>query len=373
MKFRCERDVLVDALATAGRAVTGRGSALPVLAGVRLEVQGDTLHVAGTDLDLTIQVEVTVAGQDDGVAVVPSRLLADIVRALEPGAVRLEAADEEVRIVAGKSQYSVRMLSAADFPRLPVPTADGVELPVADLADALRQVVRAASTDEGVPVITGVLMAAEEGGLRLVATDRYRLAVRDLPGTTVLAEGQKVLVPSRALGELQRLLSSAKADAPATLRLGAHDATFELGQVRLSTRLIEGDFPNYRQLIPASYPNRLTIGRDALLEAVRRCRLLVKDAITSVRVAMRPDGITLSVAATEGSGTEDVDAKYEGAEMTVAFNPSYLIDGVEAIVADEVTLEAVDPVKPVTIRAAAAAGAGGAGDYLYLLMPVRVP
>lgn len=380
MKFRCERDVLVEALTTAGRAVTTRNTALPVLAGLRLALKGDELSVAGTDLDLSILVTITVTGQEDGTVVIPARLSADIVRALEPGAVRIDADEEEVRIASGRSQFAVRMYQADDFPKLPNPPPQAVTLPAGALADALRQVVRAASSDEGVPIITGVLVAAEGGNLRLVATDKYRLAVRDLPGAGVLGEGQHVLVPSRALGELQRLLTNRpKSDESdeipgggVTLRLGEHDATFELGPVRLTTRLIPGDFPNYRQLIPTGYPNRLIVGREPLLEALRRVRLLVRDQITSVRVALRPEGVTLTVTTADlGTATEDVDAKYEGTEMTVAFNPGYLIDGVEAITADEVLIEVLDPVKQVTLRANGPAGPEG--EYLYLLMPVRVP
>jgi DNA polymerase-3 subunit beta len=366
VKFRCERDVLVDALATASRAVASRGGALPVLSGVRVEVAGDQLLLAGTDLDLTIQVETTVSGQADGVAVIPARLTSDIVRALEPGAVSVEADDDEVRITSGRSQFAVRMLPVAEFPRLPVAHGDAATLPAEGFAEALRQVVRAASNEDSRPILTGVLVTAEAGGLRLVATDSYRLAMRDLPGTALLREGQRVLVPSRALGELQRLLGGATGEV--SLRLGEHDATFELGNVRLTTRLIEGEFPNYRQLFPSSYPNRLIVGKEPLLDAVRRVKLLVRDTTTPVRIALRPEGIELTVVTQEvGQATEDVDAKYEGAEMTVAFNPTYLIDGVEAVVGDEVLLETVDALKPATVRATERS------DYLYLLMPVRVP
>lgn len=365
MKFRCERDVLVEALGTAQRAVASRGGALPVLSGVRLEVAGDQLHVAGSDLDLTIQVQVGVAGEADGVGVLPARLAADIVRALEPGAVTLDAGDDEVRITSGRSNFSVRLLPAADFPRLPAAgSEDAVTLSASEFAEALRQVVRAASGDDARPILTGVLMTAEEGGLRLVATDSYRLAVRDLPGTSVLREGQKVLVPSKALAELQRLLSGAE---QVTLRLGEHDVTFEVGNVRLTSRLIEGEFPNYRQLIPASYPNRLIVEKEPLLDAVRRVKLLVRDATTPVRIALRADGIELNVITTEvGQAVEDVDAKFEGAEMTVAFNPQYLIEGAEAVEGDEILLETIDALRPAVIRPTEGT------EYLYLLMPVRV-
>ena len=224
---------------------------------------------------------------------------------------------------------------------------------------------RAASSEDSRPILTGVLMAAEDDGLRLVATDSYRLAVRDLRGVGVLAEGQRVLVPSRALNELMRLLAGPAAEV--ALRLGAHDATFTTGPVSLTTRLIEGEFPNYRQLIPSGYPNRLIVGREPLLDAIRRVKLLARDATTPVRIAMRPTGIELTVITDDwGTATEEVDAKYEGAEMTVAFNPNYLSEGVEAIAGDEVALDTLDALKPATLRPIEG------DDYLYLLMPVRV-
>jgi DNA polymerase-3 subunit beta len=365
LKFRCERDVLVDALGTAGRAAAGRSGALPVLGGVRLSIEGDRLEVTGTDLDLTITVRTTVSGESDGVVVAPGRLITDIVRALEPGAVSLESDEEELQIASGRSHFTVRTHPAGDFPRLATPSGDSVTLPVDGLAEALRQVTRAASGEDSRPILTGVLLSAEEGGLRLVATDSYRLAVRDLSGIGVLAEGQKVLVPSRALNELMRLLGSTPGEV--TLRLGTHDATFGVGDVTLTTRLIEGEFPNYRALIPSGYPNRLIVGREALLDAVKRVKLLARDATTPVRIALRPTGIELTVITTDwGTATEDVDAKYEGAEMTVAFNPTYLIEGVEAVSGDEVALDTLDALKPATLKPI------DGDDYLYLLMPVRV-
>jgi DNA polymerase-3 subunit beta len=365
VKLRCERDVLVEALGTAGRATAARAGAQPVLSGIRLEVSGDQLGLTGTDQDLTIATEVTVAGATDGVVVAPGRLLTDIVRALPAGAVTLEGDDEEVQVSAGRSQFSVRAHRSADFPHLPSPGGVTVTLPAEGLAEALRQVVRAASGEDSRPILTGVLMAAEGSGLRLVATDSYRLAVRDLAGAAVLQEGQKVLVPSRALSELQRLLGSHT--EAVDLRLGSHDATFSVGKVRLTTRLIEGEFPNYRALIPERYPNRLQVSREGLLDAVRRVKLLARDATTPVRIALRADGIELTVITADwGQATEEVDAKYEGAEMTIAFNPQYLIDGVEAVSGDEILLESLDALKPATVRPTEADG------YLYLLMPVRV-
>ncbi|MGD9999568.1 MAG: DNA polymerase III subunit beta, partial [Ilumatobacteraceae bacterium] len=271
MKFRCEREILAEALATAGRAATGRTGTLPVLSGLRLELVGDRLTITGTDLDLTIQLDIEVGGDGDGGVVLPARLSSDIVRSLPAGRVEVTVDDDDVKISGGRSQFSVRPLSLDDYPRLATPASSAVTLDAAAFGEALRQVVRAASTDEARPILTGVLLTAENDGLRLVATDSYRLAVRDLPGVSVLGADQRVLVPGRALSELQRVLGMG---TELVLRLGERDATFEIGTTRLTTRLIEGEFPNYRQLIPSSHPNTLTVEREPLLEAIRRVKIL---------------------------------------------------------------------------------------------------
>jgi DNA polymerase III subunit beta len=364
VKFRCEREVLADALATAGRAATGRTGALPVLSGVRLELKGDELSLTGTDLDLTIQLVVNVGGETDGGTVLPARLASDIVRSMSAGKIEVAVSDDVVSITGGRSNFSVRPLSIADYPKLAAPTDSQVTLPSGAFGDALRQVVRAASTDEARPILTGVLLAAENDGLRMVATDSYRLAVADLAEQKVLAADQKVLVPSRALNELARVVGGGE---EMVVRLGERDATFEVGSTRLTTRLIEGEFPNYRQLIPASHPNTLTVEREPLLEAIRRVKILAKDA-TPVRLQMGGDTLRLTAITQDvGNATEELDATYEGSDLTVAFNPDYLMSGVEACVGDHVTLSTLDSLKPAVVRGV------GRSDYLYLLMPVRVP
>jgi DNA polymerase III subunit beta len=364
VKFRCEREILADALTTAGRAATNRTGTLPVLSGVRLDVDAETLTVTGTDLELTIKLSVPVHSDQPGSAVVPARLVGDIVKALPAGAVEVSLSDDEMSISAGRSQFSVRPLSLSDYPAQVETEAEPVTLQSAEVADALRQVVRAASTDDARAVLTGVLIAAEDECLKMVATDSYRLAVRDLPQSSMLAVGQKVLVPGRALAELQRILSS---NDELTVRLGAREAVFESGETRLTTRLIEGEYPNYRNLLPSSYPNVLTVGREALLEALRRVKILAQDS-TPVRLTLGGDTLQLTAITQDvGNAHEEIDASYDGAEMTVAFNPDYLAAGIDAVDGDEVTLATMDPMKPAVLRGV------GHDDYLYLLMPVRVP
>lgn len=363
MRFRCERDILADALATAGRAVSGRGGVPPVLQGLRFVLKGDQLQVTGSDLDLTISVDVTVAGANDGQAVVRAKLAGDIVKALEPGAVEFEVDGEQARISCGRSQFSLLVNSAEEFPQLARTVGETVKLDASEFAEGLRQVVPAASADDSRPILTGVLLAGEGTGLRMVATDSYRLAVRDLPGTSALGEGQSVLVPSRALQEVGRLLGRAD---ELQLELGEREASFITGGVRLTTRLIDGDFPNYRGLIPQSQPNRLTVDRGALIDALRRVKLLAHET-TPVRLTMQDGGLQLmAISQDVGQATEELDASYQGEPLTVAFNANYLMAGLEVAPGDEISIDTLDPAKQAVLRSLEHP------DFLYLLMPVRV-
>ena len=373
MKFRSERDSLADVLTTAGRAAGGRGTASAVLSGLMLRTAGNRLEVTGTDLDLTVRVEQEVIGIEDGACVVPARLTADVVRALEAGAVTLESDEEKVEISSARAHFGLRSFPLVEFPSLPAPPIPSVTLPRAAFVEALRQVVRAASNDDARPLLTGVLVTSEGSAVRLVATDSYRLALRDLHGTATLGEGGDVLVPARALAELQRLPAPAGPGAPegpgaeVGISPGLSDITFTSGRTRISTRLLEGTYPDYRQLIPDQYPNRLHVGRESLLAALRRVRLLVRDNTTPVRLSMRPSGVDLSVVSQEvGDASETVDGDFTGEDLVIAFNPSYLIDGVDAVLDDEIFLEADSPSKPATVRAASR------DDFRYLLMPVRI-
>ncbi len=381
MKFRSERDSLVEALSTAGRAASGRSVSSPVLSGLLLRCAGNALVVTGTDLDLTVRVDLEVIGLEDGECVVPARLAVDIVRSLESGAVTVEGAEEKVEISAARSRFGLRAFPAVEFPAVAVGEEPAVMLPAPMVAEGLRQVVRAASTDDARPLLTGVLLTEEGGSIRLVATDSYRLALRDLSGTKGLGGadgGGDILVPARALAELQRLAPGASGPgtgeepsggrvAEVGVAIGAKEITFVHGSVRITTRLLEGTYPDYRQLVPDHYPNRLHLGKETLLAALRRVRLLVRDSTTPVRLAMRPGGVDLTVVSQEvGDASETVDGDFSGEELVIAFNPTYLIDGVEAVLSDEVIIETAEPSRPATVRGAEHE------DFRYLLMPVRV-
>jgi DNA polymerase-3 subunit beta len=325
-------------------------------------------------LDLTIRVDHEVIGIEDGACVVPARLSADVVRALEAGAVTFESDEEKVEISSARAHFGLRSFPLVEFPSLPAPAAPSVTLPRWAFVEALRQVVRAASSDDARPLLTGVLMTADGKAVRLVATDSYRMALRDLHGTATLGKDGDVLVPARALAELQRLPvpggAAGGGEGPGMevgVAPGVSDITFTSGHVQISTRLLDGTYPDYRQLIPDSYPNRLHVGRESFLAALRRVRLLVRDNTTPVRLSMRPNGVELSVVSHEiGDASETVDGDFTGEDLVIAFNPNYLIDGVDAVLDDEVFVETDSPAKPATVRAASR------DDFRYLLMPVRI-
>jgi DNA polymerase-3 subunit beta len=323
-------------------------------------VLGGKLTVTGTDLEVTVRTFLEVEVMDEGTTVIPARLAAEAVRKLPPGAVTMAAEAGEVEITGSGPRFRLRELNVDDFPQLPESdAAGGTDVEGDAFIRALAQVGVAASTDEARPILTGVLFEAEDEHLRLVATDSYRLAVRDVPGITAGTGG---LVPYRALREVSRSIGSESI----TVAIGERDAAFRSERGTLTARLIEGTFPNYRQLLPETYPNAVRVAKTDLLDAIGRAALVAEDHIP-VRLNLHDGGIGIAVNRQEvGEETEHVDADYTGEEMTIAFNPRYLTDGVSVVDSDEVILETTDPLRPGLLR--------GAEDpaFRYLLMPVRL-
>jgi len=359
VRIRAERDDLVDVLSRAARAVSTR-SPLPILQGLLVGVTGRVLRVTGTDLDLTVRTQLEVEVLEEGRTVVPARLLTEAVRKLPPGAVLLQAAGGEVELTGNGPRFRFREMAVDDFPVVADADLQGaLEVDGDDFLSAITQVSVAASHDDARPVLTGMYFESHEGALRLVATDSYRLALRDLPAVRSTISG---LVPVRALRELGRTIGAKKMK----VALGTREASFGSERGTLTVRLIEGSFPNYRQLLPSSYPNRLVVAREGLLQAIDRAALVAEEHIP-VRLQLQQGGVELSVTRQDvGGETEHMAADYQGEEMTIAFNSRYLNDGVAAIEEEQIALDVLDPLKPGVVR-----GAEGE-DYLYLLMPVRL-
>ena len=365
MKFKSERDLLAEALTAASRVVATR--LVGASSGTLLSLRGNQLTVTGTDLDITIRTTVDVIGLDDGAAVVPSRLIVDAVRSLEPGAVTIASTEENVEVSLGRARFSLRTFPVVDYPNLPPVTGATTVIAASDLIHGLNQVVRAAANDDARPLLTGVLFTHEAESLRLIATDSYRLAVRDVPGVSGLGVSQDLLVPARALQELQRAASSLADDAEIGVTVTDAEICFVVGATTISSRLIDGNYPSVLQLFPASYPNQLRIAKDTLLTTLKRAKLLAKDSTSSVRLTMHEKSVEVRTQSIDTGDIEDnVDADFQGEELTIAFNPSFLIDGIEAVSGDEIVLEMSDAVRPATVH--------GVDDvsFRYLLMPVRV-
>ena len=285
MKFRSERDSLIEMLATAGRAVGARATSSPVLSGLLLSCTGNVLSVTGTDLDLTIQVTQEVIGVEDGTCVVPARLSTDIVRRLEPGAVTFANDEDHITISAARSNFKLRTYPVVEFPAVGRTTEATTQLPEQALSEAVRQVVRAASHDDARPLLTGVLLSRVDGSIRMVATDSYRMAMRDLPGITRPARrGRPVGAGTRPGRTTTTALASRRRRTVSGGHVGvaasSSEITFWQGNVQISTRLLEGRYPDYKQLIPDHYPNRLHLGKESFLAALRRVQLLVRDNTT---------------------------------------------------------------------------------------------
>ncbi len=363
MKFRCDRDALSEALQTVQRAVSSRPG-IPALAGVLINATGDRLVLATTDLEVSARLSlVHVQVQDEGVALVPARLLADMVKSFDPAPVDFEEQGGQARIVCNNYEGTVRCLPAEDFPVLQDPAGTRVSVKTSELAEGIAQVTRAASRDEARPILTGVLLEISREGLTMVATDSYRLAVRELTAT---AEGEaKALVPERALSEVGRAAAGDE-KGEAELFVEQSQVGFRIANLTLTSRLIEGEFPNYRQLLPERYENRLTVSRAQLMDAVRRVGLLARES-SPVKLEFNALGVRLTSSSPDlGGAVESVEAKYEGEDLTAAFNPAYLLDGLQGAVGERVQLEVRDGLKPAVIR-----GEGEA--YVYLAMPVRLP
>lgn len=373
MRFRADRDTLLETLVTASRASASRSALSGAAPGLQLTLRANVLEVVGSDPDLVIEARCEVAGEQDGTVLVPTRLVTDIVRSFESGAVSVVGGEEEARFSAGRAEFVVRVAAGAEITRLSSPEVSGIDLPAVTFADGLRQVVRAALVDDSrAPQLTAVQMQATEKGLRLVATDSYRLAFRDFEGMSALEEGSQVLVPAKALGEVQRLVAQAKDDEDEMIgfRHSDLDAAFELDGVRITTRLVRGQFPDVDRLVPSSYAYRLRVPREEFASALRRVRLLVrdsKDITTPVRLSFREGGVELQVLTPEsGRAVEAVEGEFSGEEIMIAFNPTYLLDGVEALRSDLLVIEVNDPGKPALVRGE------GEDEYRYLLMPVKV-
>jgi DNA polymerase III subunit beta len=386
MKFRVERDVLADAAAWVARSLPARPP-VPVLGGVLVEAtsggEGDRLTVSGFDYETSARVELDATIGDAGRVLVSGRLLADITRALPSKPVDLVVDGSRATINCGSSRFSLPTMPVEDYPQLPaMPQHAGV---VAGdvLAEAVAQVAVAAGRDDTLPMLTGIRLEIEGTRLTLAATDRFRLAVRELDWTPEDAgQSTAVLIPARTLSDVAKTLAGA---GPVQIALSAGDGMLGItgGGRRATTRLLDAEFPRFRQLIPADHTTAAVVEVAVLVEAIKRVAL-VTDRVAQVRMEFGEEGLRLAAGGDDvGSAEEELPCELDGAPLTIAFNPSYLLDALGALHTAKAQLTFTTPNRPALVRPVPAPPAGsdedgaGAGEpvpgYLHLLMPVRLP
>jgi len=377
MELRVERDALTDAVVWTARSLPARPP-LQVLLGLLLEVdEHGSLSVSGFDYEVSSRISVDCMSAAAGRVLVPGRLLADIVRALPAAPVDLRLEGTRVVLTCGPARFTLPTMPVEDYPALPpMPTTAGA-LESDVFGAAVAQVALAAGRDDTLPVLTGVRIEIEGEQLTLAATDRYRLAVRTLPwrpeqtGLSTTA-----LVPARTLNETARALTGGPEVTLALSAGGSGEGMigFEGGGGRTTSRLLEGEFPKYRSLLPSESSATAGVTTAALVEAIKRVAL-VAARNAPVRLDFSADGVVLEAGgADDAQASERVECAWEGEAMTIAFNPQYLLDGLGAVDSDSTTLSFTGPTRPAVLtgKRPPEPGSGETADYRYLLMPVRL-
>jgi DNA polymerase III subunit beta len=367
VKLSLSTTELLTQLQTATRVASARAS-VQALSGVMISAEGDQPLLLATDMEVGLRVPLAGEVLHPGVAVLPARLVLDVVRSLPGDTVTLEVRSQEqdVELISGSATFHLRTLRSEDFPPLPTPDAGTrMTLPARVFVDTALQVSRSASKDETRPVLTGVLISAGAHELTMVATDSYRLSVKHATLDSALQSAIEANVPARALQELARIAQSV--DEPElTVSLGQNQVVFEIGHIVLSSRLIDGQFPNYRQLLPESVEHELRLSSAEIADVVRRISLLAQKN-TPLRLSFSAGELTVSAQTPDvGEASETLPVPFSGEPFEIGFNPDFLRDGLESVESDELVLKLISPLRPGLIESP------DGGEFVYLIMPIRL-
>ncbi|HEV2944578.1 MAG TPA: DNA polymerase III subunit beta [Solirubrobacteraceae bacterium] len=368
MKLSLSTAELLNQLQTVTRVASTR-SAVQALSGVMISAQeGSTAELLATDMEIGLRVPLTAEIASPGAVVLPARLLLDVVRSLPASQLTLElrAAEQDVELISGSATFHLRTLRAEDFPTLPAPTPESrITLPAKAFVQTVSRVARSASRDETRPVLTGILMSASGQELRMVATDSYRLSVKQTALEEPLEGSLDANVPARALQELARIAQQAASESLA-VSVGQNQVVFELGEIVLSSRLIDGQFPNYRQLLPESVEHELRLASAEITGVAQRISLLAQKN-APLRLSFREGELTVSAQTTDvGEASETIPVAFHGEPFEIGFNPEFLRDGLESVESDELVLRLISPLRPGLIESP------DSGDFVYLIMPIRL-
>ncbi len=363
LRITVAKDELAGKLAVVSRGVSTRTAVL-VLGGIQLRAEGSRLHLAATDMEVSLRASLDAQVSDEGTVIVPGRLLLEIARSLPESEVSIEHHPDEAVVVvsAGTANYRVHTYSAEDFPRLP--DLDAVAMHAVDrdaLVETVARVGRSASRDESRPVLTGILVRFEPGKVVMAATDSYRLAVKETTVEGTLPE-LEAIIPARALQELTRIAAGAD-----EVQLGVHDnhVVFGADGTWLTTRRIDGQFPNYRQLLPEQFEYELPLPREELLDVVRRVSLMAQRN-SPLRLRFAEGELTVSAVTQDvGEARESLPAPFQGEQLEIGFNAEFLRDGLESVDSESITFKLISPLRPAVLE-------GDSSDYVYLIMPIRL-
>jgi DNA polymerase III subunit beta len=369
MKLSLSAAELLTQLQTVTRVASTR-SAVQALSGVMISAQEESPpELLATDMEIGLRVPLNAELLAPGSAVLPARLLLDVARSLPADQLTLElrATEQDVELISGPATFHLRTLRAEDFPTLPAPSPETrLALPAEAFVQTITRVARSASRDETRPVLTGILMSASGQELRMVATDSYRLSVKQTALEAPLEGTLEANVPARALQELARIAQQQTENDSLAVSVGQNQVVFELGDVVLSSRLIDGQFPNYRQLLPESVEHELRLASAEITGVARRISLLAQKN-APLRLAFREGELTISAQTPDvGEASETIPVAFHGEPFEIGFNPEFLRDGLESVESDELVLKLISPLRPGLIESP------DSGDFVYLIMPIRL-
>lgn len=367
MKLSLSTTELLTQLQTATRVASSRAS-VQALSGVMISADGEQPLLLATDMEVGLRVPLAGEILRPGSAVLPARLVLEVARSLPADIVTLEmrSQEQDVELISGPAKFHLRTLRSEDFPALADPdAATRITLPVRAFVDTALQVSRSASKDETRPVLTGVLIAAGGQELTMVATDSYRLSVKHTTLDSALDGTIEANVPARALQELARIAQSV--DEPElAISLGQNQVVFEIGGIVLSSRLIDGQFPNYRQLLPESVEHELRLSSTEIANVVRRISLLAQKN-APLRLSFSEGELTVSAQTPDvGEASEIIPVPFSGEPFEIGFNPEFLRDGLESVESGELVLKLINPLRPGLIESP------DGGEFVYLIMPIRL-
>ena len=367
MKLSVSRETFLTQLGVAARGASTR-SAIQTLAGVLIRLDDGTAELQATDTDLGIRAALAAEIESEGSVVVPGRLLLDVARSLPKDSLSLEyrPSEQDVEVISGAARFHLRTLPLEDFPKLPeADPGTALSVPADAFIETVGRVARSASRDETRPHLTGVLVTANGADLRMVATDSYRLSVKETRLDPPLEGSLEANVPARTLQELSRIAAANGADRIDVTAL-ENQVIFAAGDVVLSSRLVEGRFPNYQQLLPESYEHELRVERGELLEVVRRISLLAQKN-APLRLSFSDGALEVSAQTPDvGEARESLPVPFKGEPFEIGFNPEFFRDGLESAETDELVLKLISALRPGLIES------GDDGGFIYLVMPIRL-